>query len=152
MYMINLPKNDIKWLDKALDKKDVRTYCNQILVHKGFAYATNGYVIHKAKCAEDEQEGLYTREGTKLDDSQFNGHPLTRRDMFTNFNHEMALILNPNRLDVLDTSEIGFGVSLQYFTNAIDKCKKVNLLVHDSGDKLLLQYENREAIIMFMKI
>lgn len=149
-YLINLDKQDLKWLQKALDKKDIRDFCNQIVVKQGFAYATNCHVIHKIKCNWDEQEGTYSREGIKIDADR--EHPLSKRDLFdTSFINECALTIMPNRLNVLQiTTEV--GLNKDYFDNAVDKTNKINIKLHENKDRVYISYDNREVIIMGMKL
>lgn len=148
-YLINLDKQDLKWLQKALDKKDFREFCNQIVVKQGYAYATNGHVIHKIKCSWDEQEGTYSREGIKIDADR--EHPLSKRDLFdTPFNLECELSIIPNRLNVLSMGEM--GLSKQYFDNAVDKSNEISIKLHENKDRVYIQYDNREVIIMGMKL
>lgn len=148
-YLINLSKSDIEWLQKALDKKDLRGFYNQIVVKQGYAYATNGHVIHKIKCRDDEQEGTYSREGIKIDADR--EHPLSKRNLFdTTFNLDCELRLLPNRLNVLSMGEM--GLNKQYFDNAVDKSNEISIKLHENKDRVYIHYDNREAIIMGMEI
>lgn len=51
------PDDKMAWLSKAVAKQDIREYLKFIFVEKGFGYATNGHVIHKA--AVDLPDGWY---------------------------------------------------------------------------------------------
>lgn len=149
-YLINLDKTDLKWLQKALNKKDFRPYCNQILVKQGYAYATNGHVVHKIKCSEHEPQGIYSRDGIKIDEESV--HPLHKKDFFDSpFNLECTLSIMPNRLNVLQISN-EMGINRDYFNNAIDKTNNIDIKLHENKDRIFINYGNREAIIMGVRI
>jgi hypothetical protein len=150
MYLIKLPKDDLKWLQKALNKKDVRTFCNQILVKNGLAYATNGHVIHRVATTED-QEGLYTREGIKIEEEL--RHPLVNNSdkVLQGYDYPTVLVLMSGCLGTLKLSGT-IGINHIYFNNAVDRAKEIELLTNEYGVAIRVDYNNRTAVIMGCKI
>lgn len=148
MYLINLPNSDLKWLRKALNKKDVRDFCRLILVKNGYAYATNGYVAYRIETVED-QDGLYTFEGIKIDDDV--RHPLANNSQKI-FNdgdyHETATLTFINRnISMLKINEY-YTVNTKYLYNTLDKTNNAVILQDNEGTRLSIEYDNRWAIIM----
>lgn len=153
MYMINLDKKDLKWLQKALNKKDIRWFCNQILVKDGFAYATNGHVLHKIKCSEGELNGYYDFNGVKLENND-QLHPLEKNSdrMFEGFiDHNIVLNIMFGRLDCLQLNS-SIGINKTYFENVIDKTNEIAIRTNEDRDRINIQYSNRECIIMGMRL
>lgn len=145
MHLLNIRKDDLNWLNKALNKKDLREYRKTILVKDGYAYATNGHVIHKVKCAADEQNGVYSKDGTKIDTQD--DHPLLE-DMFnSSFTLDCTLSVIPESLGVLKVVE-GVGLNTLYFDNAVAKASKITIKLHENKDRVYIHYDNREVIIM----
>ena len=150
MYMINLGKQDLRWLQKAFNKKDFRDWIKNILVVNGYAYATNGHVIHKLKCAEEEISGSYDFNGIKIDDDLKLQDKISK--MFNGFNDECGpLTLMFDRLNTLKLND-NLGIDLKYFNNATDKADNIVVKLHDNKDRIYLHYENREAIIMCVNL
>lgn len=148
MYLINLPKNDLKWLQKGLNKKDFREQCKTILVKNGYAYATNGHVMFKVETTED-LDGTYSFEGIKIEDIK---HPLDNRDVSEGIDIEVSsLRLMTYNLNVLELND-KIGIDKSYFETAIDKSKQVDICRDVEGTKIKLRYSNRVAVIMGMKL
>lgn len=148
MYLINLPKQDLKWLQKALNKKDFREFCKTILVKNGHAYATNGHVMFKVETTE-EQDGTYSFEGIKIEDIR---HPLNNKDISEGIDNEvLSLKLMLYNLDVLELND-KIGINKSYFEAATDKSKQVNVCQDIEGTRIKLSYSNRTAVIMGMKL
>jgi hypothetical protein len=150
MYLINLPSHDLKWLQKALNKKDIRNFCNQILVKNGEAYATNGHVLHRVETVED-QDGLYSREGIKLDEES--RHPLRNNSykLLNGYRDVVTLFINRKSLGTLKLSD-HTGINHSYFNNAVDKATDIELLSKEDYTSIRIDYGNRTAIIMCCKI
>lgn len=146
MYVINLARQDLKWLQKGLNKKDPRSFTKYILVKDGLAYASNGHVLHAVKLNEDSQEGLYSYDGVKVEDDFI--HPLMRQDLITKgYTKTVSLHLNSNNLDIL-SSDIGIGINRAYFDNATDKATQIKVTCKNDQQSIRIDYLNRFAIIM----
>ena len=142
MYILNLDKKDLRWLQTALNKKDCREWSKQILVKGGYALATNGHVLHKIKISLDEIEGTYNYQGIKIEDSK---HPLDNKDLMSDYADPASLSIDSSDLNclILD-SEI--GIDRTYFNNAIHGAKEITMLRKSNSIKI--SYDNREVLIM----
>lgn len=154
MYLINLPKIDLKWLQKALNKKDHREFCSLILVNNGKAYATNGCVLHIVDTLED-QEGLYTFDGIKTNVDI--AHPLVKNTqrLLNNIDRDCELSLIPTNLRVYKLSDV-IGVNRKYFENAVSVAGSVSIKTDLDKQKILISYimgnTTRVALIMGYKL
>lgn len=148
LQILDLPKNDFKWLQKALDKKDFRECLKQIVVKDGYALATNGHVCFKVKC--EDVEGTYDWDGNKVENP--GNHPLQNRDMFKGFDTQAVLEVIPRQTNTYRLQGLDIGVNKGYFDCAIDKAKFITLKLAESEDRVLVEYGNRNAVIMGCKL
>lgn len=153
MLMIDLDKKDLKWLQKALSKKDPRAYLSQIIVKDGYAYATNGHVLHRV-LMEHRASGVqkYNYDGQFIVDDE-SIHPLEKIDLFDIYWYTgCSLSLMPTKLDVLKLSGAQIGINKKYFDNTIDKVNNITLQSNEEQNKILIKYDNRAAIIMGVRL
>lgn len=146
MYLINLDKKDLKWLQKGLNKKDIREIAKHILVKDGYAYATNGHVIHRISVELNEINGIYDYNGIKIDSDI--KHPLEHRDLTTGHHDVCSLSIDNSQLDYLILDE-EYCVNKKYFNNAVDNATEIDMLRKDSS--IRIDYANRLAIIMLRR-
>lgn len=149
--MIDLDKSDLKWLQKALNKKDVRWFCNCILVKDGYAWATNGHVLHKVTC--NGQEGKYARDGILDGKLVDNVHPLEKNweRLVSGFPNVAELSVMTGKLGTLKLSET-IGINAKYFYDAVDGASAIALSCDEDKTKVKLEYSNRQAVIMGVKL
>lgn len=150
MYSITMSKQDLKWLQSALVKKDMREWSKQILVKNGKAYATNGHVMHVIDTIED-QDGIYNYDGIKIEDN--GAHPLRNGDtkLTENVNRQCELTIIPNKLNTFKLNA-NIGIYAQFFYNAVKVNSECEIYTCSEGLKILVKQGNRYALIMGCKL
>jgi len=115
-----VPKSDWEWVSLPVDTGEKRTVCRYIYVHDGYAYGTNGKIIHKIKTKKES--GYYSKQGQLLYSPKWYNYPshifeLCSNDTlsYQNVNDDEMVIVSESKFKAFKIpylKEWGFDVSL----------------------------------------